>query len=678
MSVSNDSTLLNRTIAGRRAFLSSTFLEFCDKVRNNDPSILPEFGEGKPFKIRSLSEGESIELSDALLENTSVRYLEVGTEEHTKSSAEAMAKYVRTSKHLQRVRWGHGWITNDRELRHREEILCYFLPAIQESTSLKELDIELPCGRGPSYLAFENMLTHTQSLRSLSIISPVGLLEDWAAVLSGLKKNTTLRELTLDIREGATTISPILTSLRDHPSLRRLCLCGDVVDLTGLESVLLSDDSKITELEIHGIYDEDPPLGLAQVLQALGRQSALTELILTDLLRLGRDEARLLRMILCNNPSLQRLDLNCNHLGSAGLAELAPALYSNTSITVLDITMNRLQLDDMESARLLRNILRHNKTMTTLYLCGNAFGLTAGAVECIADGLAGNSTLLEIDLSSCHLRDDDVSILAQTLGSRNTTLQKVALNHNSITSTSLGVFLETMEQNNHHITNLDLEHNPIGNEGARLLARLLGNNALPSLKRLSISDCHIGDDGFMALVSALERNNSLLQLNLNLGLRFHEGVSERAFLALAESLPEIKVLQRVEFDWCTSLASAMPSLLAGLRENTSVFRFDVAGCAPRLFPPSPEETARYAGGWMQEMELLGYRNCFLPLIRAPKERLPPRGIWPHALARAATLPDVLFEVLRSKPNLVPCEEDAEGKEVAEDTGIPKKRKRGDE
>jgi hypothetical protein len=188
MSVSNDSTILNRTIDDGRALLSSTFLEFCDKVRNNDPSILPKLS--KPFKIRPLSEGESIELSDALLENTSVRYLELGTEEYTKSSAEAMAKYVRTSKHLQRVCWNHDWMTNDRELRHREEILCCFLPAIQESASLKELHIELPCGRGPSCLAFENMLTHTQSLRSLTLRCPCVLQEGIAVAttLSGLKR----------------------------------------------------------------------------------------------------------------------------------------------------------------------------------------------------------------------------------------------------------------------------------------------------------------------------------------------------------------------------------------------------------------------------------------------------------------------------------------------------------
>jgi hypothetical protein len=147
-------------------------------------------------------------------------------------------------------------------------------------------------------------------------------------------------------------------------------------------------------------------------------------------------------------------------------------------------------------------------------------------------------------------------------------------------------------------------------------------------------------------VSALEQNTSLLHLDLCQGNHY---LKERAFLALAESLPKIKVLQEVHLSWCNGLASAMPLLLAGLRKNTSLFRFQVASCAPSSVPPTPEETAKCAGGWMQEMERLGYRNRFLPLMRASTERLPPRGIWPHALARVAILPDVIFEVLRSKP-----------------------------
>jgi hypothetical protein len=367
-------------------------------------------------------------------------------------------------------------------------------------------------------------------------------------------------------------------------------------------------------------------------------------------------------MALCNIPSLQSLALTDGTLESVGLAELAPALYHNTSIKVLDISWNNLN-NNMGSAEILRDILRRNKTLTTLDLYGTCVGGTTGAIESIADGLGSNSTLLKIVISSCALRDTGVSILAQTLSSRNTTLQKLTLKQNSMTSTGVGVLLETMEHNSSHITDLDLDSNHIGNEGASLIARTLGSNSLPNLTRLSLSYCDIGDDGFSELVSALEQNKSLLHLDLGHGT---QSFSERAFIALAESLPEIKVLQRVDFEWCTGLASAMPLLLAGLRKNTSLFRVHVANCAPSSVPPTPYETARYAGCRMQEMERLGYRNSFRSLMRAPKERLPPRSLWPHALARVAILPDVIFEVLRSKPSLVPSED----MEATEHTGIP--------
>jgi Ran GTPase-activating protein (RanGAP) involved in mRNA processing and transport len=627
-------------------------------VRNNDPSILPELG--KPFQIRDLSEREGLELADALLENDSVAYLEFDTGKYTKSSAEAMVKYVRSSNRLQRIRWKRELDIEYQGLRQAEEIVCCFLSAFQESASIKELAIDFSLIDGSSNLVLENMLTHTQSLRSLSLIWPVRLREDIAvaAVSSGLKKNTTLRELTLEVLGGAmNTVSTILTSLRDHPLLRRLYLRGYGLNLTGLETLLLSDTSKITELEIHELDANLPMRGLTHVLHALARRPTLTKLGLRCC-PLGRDEARLIRLALRNMPSLHSLALAGCILGSAGLVELAPALNHNTSIKELDISYNGLvdmsgnNLIDMESAGLLRDIFRHNKTITTLDLSGNTFGHRAGASECIADGLGSNSTLLKIDISHCYFRDDDIYILAQRLGSRKTTLKKLTLGMNAITITGVGVLLEAMEQSSHRITDLDLQRNPIGNEGASLLARSLGNNALPNLTRLSLSRCGIGDDGFIALLSALEQNTSLVQLDL----RYIPGFTERTFLALAESLPEMKVLQQIDSSWCTGLASAMALLLIGLRKNTSLFRIHVTDCAPSLVPPTTEETARCAGSWMQEMERLGYRNRFLALIRAPKEKLPPRGVWPRALARVATLPDVIFEVLRSKPSLVPSED----------------------
>jgi hypothetical protein len=118
-------------------------------------------------------------------------------------------------------------------------------------------------------------------------------------------QNTTLRELTLEVARD-TSLSPMLTSLRDHLRLRRLCLHGNPGDLTGLETLLLSETSKITELDIHGVYTCPP--GLTRVLQALKRYPTLTMLNLRWFL-LGRHESRLLQIALCNTPSLQSLDL---------------------------------------------------------------------------------------------------------------------------------------------------------------------------------------------------------------------------------------------------------------------------------------------------------------------------------------------------------------------------------
>jgi hypothetical protein len=659
-----------------------TFLDFCAKVRNNDLSIMRECGY--PLTIDRLRGKNDLELADALLENRSITNLELETATYTKSAAEAMTKYVRTSKRLQRIcihQTIEHWMLTDEKRRGeyrmvelREEILCSFLHAFQESPSLKEVRIDFPVTGEPSNLALENMLTHAQSLRSLRLSCHC----DTAAAQSGLKKNTTLRELTLYFPRHATTISSILTSVRDHPLLRRLCLTGFKVNLTGLETLLRSDTSKITELEIQGCPGI-PTIALTPVLQALARRPTLTKLGLRSC-TLGRGEARLLCKALRNLPSLQSLDLAGNHLGSAGLAELVPALHHNTSIKVLN--MSRNDLSDMESAEILRDILRCNKIMTALDLSGNKFGKTTGAVECIAGGLGvgSNSTLLKIDLTRCALGDVGAFTLAQTLGSWSTTLQKLILSSNSITSAGVGVLLEAMEQGS-HITDLELGEEPIGDEEAEvgvrdrahILARSLESNSLPNLTRLSLESAGFDADGFIALVSALEQNTSLLHIDLSYS---HHG-SERAFFALAESLPKIKVLQELDLTWCPNLVQAMPSLLEGLRKNTSLFRIQVAGCAPNSVSDESLERAEFTGDWIQELERVGYRNRLTALIRAPKERLPPLSVWPLVLARVNTHSDVIFEVLRSKPNLVPSD-DTEGKEATKDTGVPKKRKHCDE
>mgnify|MGYP000217243995 CR=1 FL=1 len=191
-------------------------------------------------------------------------------------------------------------------------MVCCFLLPFQESTSLNELHMELPRGDGPSSLALVDRLTHTQSIWSLSLTCIGARPEDIAvaALLSGLKKNTTLRELTLEVNvlQRAATVFPILSSLCDHPYLKKLCLRG--LNLYELETVLLRDTSKITELDIHENSVGQPLMGLEPFLRAKAHRPSLTKLGLHC--PLGRDEGRLPVMALCNTTRLQTLVLQDN------------------------------------------------------------------------------------------------------------------------------------------------------------------------------------------------------------------------------------------------------------------------------------------------------------------------------------------------------------------------------
>jgi Ran GTPase-activating protein (RanGAP) involved in mRNA processing and transport len=110
------------------------------------------------------------------------------------------------------------------------------------------------------------------------------------------------------------------------------------------------------------------------------------------------------------------------------------------------------------------------------------------------------------------------------------------------------------------------------------MADALGFNAMPNLGRLDLGCCGIEDDGLLALASALEQNTSLQILSLA-GNQF----GERGFMALAESLPNIKRLQQITIEANVGFESTMPLLLEGFRKNTSLVKVDNERCEHQGF-----------------------------------------------------------------------------------------------
>jgi Ran GTPase-activating protein (RanGAP) involved in mRNA processing and transport len=475
---------------------------------------------------------------------------------------------------------------------------------------------------GFASVAFQKLLTRTQTLQRLQINSfwQSGDYAQQAAVVSGFANNATLCELELTQQAG---LAPILIALQDHPKLQKIRL-SCVPNLFGLEVLLRSQDSKVHELVLDRVGTRT--VGLQMVMQELGRNTKLTNLSICASV-LSRENIQQLKSMLRRNTALTSLVLASNFMGSAGVAEIASALYR-------DLARNGLH--DIGSANVLRELMRRNKTITRLCIHCNYFGSNIPAVRIIAEGVRSNTTLEDLQLQCCGLDDQGILVLANGLGLRDSGLVELSLYNNYITSVGVLALAGEVTKAMNRVVMLSLSYNPVGSEGATILADAFGRNAMPSLKDLMLDDCGIGDDGFAALVSALEGNESLQLLSLK---RNHIG--ERGFLALAESLPNIKGLQRINFMANEAFESTLPLLTEGFRKNTSLVEVNIG---------------RYEKGeWSQEMKYLGQRNRFAPLLKAsgPTEDTSPwLGIWSRALGKVTKEPDVLFYVLCNKPKLV--------------------------
>jgi Ran GTPase-activating protein (RanGAP) involved in mRNA processing and transport len=645
---------------GYEALIPTDVRELCSWLRANDPRVL---NYGSVFELLfdvggcNGDDAGSIEIFQALKENTSVKHIDFRiffepyftTGKRTRLAA---AEYVESSKTLQTLDLNTSCYVYPQDC----EMLSTLLRALSRNTSVTKLIINTGVVKIVSD-AFQELLTRTQTLQKMKVIhndrgtwSQVQI----SAIASSFASNTTLRDLELKSWREA-DLTPVLKALQRHPALEKIHIsAGDsdmsfdhLPSLSGLGVLLRSQDSKAKELILEEV-DTTRTVGLHQVLQELGCNTTVTDLSIRDSV-LSRENVQQVKSVLRHNTALRSLNLASCALESAGLADIAPVLYRNSSVKTLDLSNN--SLDEVESANLLRELLRRNRTITSICLAENTFGGSAAAARSIFEGFRCNTALQQLDLTDCGLGDQDISFLAKALAVRNTSILELNLQMNEITSVGVRALFEGSAEAVKTLTKLRLLYNPIKSEGAIILVDALERNTMPSLKQLYLCMCDIEDDGVVALVSSLEQNNSLQSLNLA-GNQF----GKRGFMALAESLPNIKGLHQVDFAANASFQSTLPLLLQGFRMNTSLVKVNIL----IIF-------ALHWGGWSQELRFLGQRNRFTPLLKTsnPPGESPQLGIWPRALAKVATEPDVLFHVLRNKPKLVGS------------TGSSQKRKRNE-
>jgi Ran GTPase-activating protein (RanGAP) involved in mRNA processing and transport len=602
----------------------------CAQLRTNDPSVLPE-GPNMVFQPH-VPDSCRLEIAEALAQNTIVRRIGLEIQHYSQLSADAMAKYLAQSKRLLYVHLSLGLIYGME--RFHQQFFSTFIEAIGQSTSVTHLNVRELGFETASSESLENLLTRTTTLRLLKVdLKRKGPLEEaaTAAIASGFSKNTTLREIALTHWQE-TTFTPVLTALRDHPVLQKLHVEG-FSSLAGITALLRGKQSQLKELtmlEFNGSIGE-AVVGFESFMLEMGRNTTILNMIIAKV-PLSRDNIQQLKGMLRRNTVLQDLDIHGDSLGSAGFVEITSALYRNTSIRGLDVSANGL--DDLAATNALRELLRRNKTITRLCMNDNAFGCNVPAVRCIADGFRANTTLQVLNLSSCELGDQGLSILVEGLGQKKLGLVNLNLSANRITCTGLRALVDNATAALSTVTHLDLSGNYLFDEEAIFLAETLRLQTLPSLKHLRLYNCIISDDGLVALMSALEETETLETVNLK-----KNPFSFQGYLALASSLPNITGLRQIDFALTTSDPSVMSAMLEGFRKNTSLHEVNIAGWA--------------YGEWLQELSFFLYRNKFSRLLQdSDTDDRESLGLWSRALGSVATRPDVLFHVLTSKAGLI--------------------------
>lgn len=221
--------------------------------------------------------------------------------------------------------------------------------------------------------------------------------------------------------------------------------------------------------------------------------------------------------------------------------------------TLSSLKLKNEDIDD-DGAEALCDALKHNTVVTSLNLSGSKIGGTLVRLRAIANVLAHNSTLENLDLRATERGNAGATILAEGL-EKNRGLKSLLLNGNRIGPEG-GEALAYVVKMNATLKELSLGRNGIGSRGAQAIAEALSTNN--TLVDLDLNDNQIVEPGSVVLAQALNTNQTLRRLNLTgnvIGVEACDAIylalklSNRTLvdLAITPSLPERKVKKMLEF-----------------------------------------------------------------------------------------------------------------------------------
>ena len=490
-------------------------------------------------------------------------------------------------------------------------VIQIFLEELSSSVSLKTLTLKEFRGEEMQWVA--PFLAKTRSLQHISIEFSLSLTSERRhadALWLGLEKNKSIKTFEVMCADDW-ILQAVLMGLLEHSlcsSLITVHIRPLSVDCLQQLTQLLHQNTTLQSLRwSSAMYG-----GIPVICQALQHHNTTLSTLDLSMSTLTIADADHLRALLERTKTLHSLKMNNCTLLEGQFVRLARGLERNTSVKIFDISGidHHGEMTVEQTARLLRDVLLHNRTIETLDMSANHF-TSPDVARLIRDGIMGNGfTLRDLNLSGNGFTEAALDILAECLTTEHSNLDTLQMRNIRLHRRFLMQLLQGTR-----LQMLDVSGCNIDETGAYLLSLVLRDPVCTFLE-LVMRLNSIQHEGLKAICEALETNASLERLVLSEYALDDVGVE-----ILAKSLPNMQSLKKLEFTWQSRTKEMTRCFLDALKKNTSLLHLDI----DHRFGP---------GGWDNEISFYLLRNRYRPLVHS-KEDVVARSTWPGILKRLA-------------------------------------------
>ena len=321
------------------------------------------------------------------------------------------------------------------------------------------------------------------------------------------------------------------------------------------------------------------------------------------------------------------LILSLTNLKQQQVHLLFTALSSNQSVKEFAIYATKHNEETMPLAGAsVRSLLEKNKGIQKLTLV--RLHLPMECYREIAKGLTNNS-LCSLSLDSSTIHSEATEILLQAL-TTTSTINHLHLGYLAMSKRALEFVVALVCRKGSTLKEVSIV-DPLVEVVERPLnyAGLLAPDS--SIEKLTLDSCAIKDDSATLIFSALERNETLRDLNMPRNF-----LSQSGYFVMLNSMKHWSYLWRLGVDGGGELLSCQEHLIQGMRSNRSLHHLGLETF--ELGPYNPHIRA-HTRRFLRRNRRLDKVRKFLDKIQCnnqAEQSLPP-GLWPHILKSVSCL-----------------------------------------